>query len=176
MTDATKQGGQLDALLTALQSAQERRRVLEVQLAKIDRGAVERFADPERLRTELLRRASDIRGVLARRDSETRRVLQAAFAERIEFAPFNEGATHGYQFSGNGSYGGILVGDTCPTSHGGPNGIRTRVSTSPHAFASESTTCGVLSQLPSGGDGNIGGGRRRELLCVVRPSGPWRTL
>src|SRR5437867_12319145 len=36
---------------------------------------------------------------------------------------------------------------------GGPNGIRTRVPTSPRAFASESTTCGVLSQRGSGGDG-----------------------
>ena len=29
---------------------------------------------------------------------------------------------------------------------GGPNGIRTRVPTPPHAFASEFTTCGALSQ------------------------------
>ena len=39
-------------------------------------------------------------------------------------------------------------------SSGGPNGIRTRVSTSPRAFASESMSCGVLSQRASGGDGN----------------------
>src|SRR5437879_10293640 len=31
-------------------------------------------------------------------------------------------------------------------SSGGPNGIRTRVSTPPRTFASESGTCGVLSQ------------------------------
>ena len=36
-------------------------------------------------------------GVLARRDSETRRVLQAVFTEWMEFAPFNEGETRGYQ-------------------------------------------------------------------------------
>src|SRR5437867_11924599 len=39
-------------------------------------------------------------------------------------------------------------------SLGGPNGIRTRVPTPPRAFASESGTCGVLSQRVSGGDGN----------------------
>jgi len=70
-------------------------------------------------------RAADVRGVLTRRqESETRRVLQAVFAERIAFAPFNEGATRGYQFVGNGSYGQLLLGDTCPTSGRGPNGIR----------------------------------------------------
>jgi hypothetical protein len=37
---------------------------------------------------------------------------------------------------------------------GDPGGIRTRVPAPPHAFASESRTCGVLSQRPSGGDGN----------------------
>ena len=36
---------------------------------------------------------------------------------------FNEGPTRGYQFFGTGTYGGLLVGDTCPTSNGGPNGI-----------------------------------------------------
>jgi hypothetical protein len=51
-------------------------------------------------------------------------VLQAVFADRIAFTPFTEGVIRGYQFVGTGSYGGVLLGDTCPTSHGGPNGIR----------------------------------------------------
>lgn len=50
-------------------------------------------------------------------------MLQALFAERMAFAPFNEGPTRGYQFFGTGTYGGLLIGDTCPTSSGGPNGI-----------------------------------------------------
>jgi len=123
LVEAIKQGETLDALLTALHNAQERRRTLESQLARIDGGIIQRLADPERLRAKLLSRAADIRGVLARRDeSETRRVLKAVFTERIEFAPFNEGATRGYQFVGPGSYGEVLLGDTCPTSNGGPNG------------------------------------------------------
>src|SRR5882724_6274984 len=107
-----------------------------------------------RSRAALARRAADLHGILARREPEARRVLQALFNERLAFAPFNEGSTRGYQFLGTGSYGGLLVGDTCPTSHGGPNGIRSRVPTSPHAFASKSTTCGVLSQRLRRGDGN----------------------
>jgi|SRR5215471_2549356 len=84
--------------------------------------AAQKLADPERLRAELLSRAADIRGVLARRESATRRVLQAVFADRIAFMPFTEGAIRGYQFVGTGSYGGVLLSDTCPTRHGGPKG------------------------------------------------------
>src|SRR5439155_3789452 len=36
--------------------------------------------------------------------------------KRVQFAPFNEGGTRGYQFFGNGSYGGVLLGDTCLTA------------------------------------------------------------
>jgi hypothetical protein len=124
LVDAVKHGETLDALLTALHSAQERRQTLEGQLARIDAGTLQRLADPEQIRAKLLARAADIRGVLAQRESETRRVLQAVFAERIAFAPFNEGDMRGYQFVGTGSYGDVLLGDTCPTSNGGPNGIR----------------------------------------------------
>src|SRR5262249_51881925 len=120
--DAVKQGEHIDALVAALQTVQERRRALEAQLASAG-AAVENF-DAQALRTKLLRRAADVRGVLARRqESEARRVLQAVFAERIAFAPFNEGQLRGYQFVGAGSYGDVLLGDTCPTSNGGPKGI-----------------------------------------------------
>jgi hypothetical protein len=107
LIDAVKQGQQLDALVGALQKAQERRRALEGELAAPDGGLVHRLADPERLRAVLMSRAADVRGVLARRDAETRRVLQAVFVERVQFAPFNEGAERGYQFVGTGWYGGL---------------------------------------------------------------------
>jgi site-specific DNA recombinase len=121
---AVKHGERLDALLTALQKAQERRQTLEGQLANNGGRAASKLADSERIRAKLLSRAADIRGVLTRRDeSETRGVLKAVFAERIQFAPFNDGEMRGYQFAGMGSYGDILFGDTCPTSDGGPKGI-----------------------------------------------------
>ena len=58
------------------------------------------------------------------------------------------------------AYREVFTGFTRPTSNGGPNGIRTRVPIPPRAFASESTTCGMLSQRASGGDGNP------EAVCV----------
>src|SRR5207237_860097 len=132
--DAVRHGQGLNALVAALQNAQQRRQHLETQLAALSSGAIDRLPDPERLRPMLMSRAADVRGVLARRDQETRRVLQAAFAERVQFAPFNEGETRGYQFFGNGSYGGVLLGDTCPTSNGGPNGTRSNLRNSSARF------------------------------------------
>ncbi len=127
LIQAIKQGHGLQTLVTALQATQERRQSLDRELASLDSPQSE-LADHQRLRTALTRRAVDLRRILLRREPEARRVLQALFTERLGFAPFNEGSTRGYQFFGTGSYGGLLVGDTCPTSNGGPNGIRTRVS------------------------------------------------
>jgi len=153
LIEAVKQGHGLEALVTALHATQERRQALERELTTLDLPQRE-LADRQHLRAALTRRAADLHGILTRREPEARRVLQALFAERLAFTPFNEGSTRGYQFFGTGSYGGLLVGDTCPTSNGGPNGIRSRVPTSPHAFASKSMNCGVLSQRASGRDGN----------------------
>jgi len=126
LIEAVKQGHGLDMLVTALHATQERRQALERELTTLDSPSRE-LADRQRLRAALTRRAADLHGILIRREPEARRVLQALFNERLAFTPFNEGSTRGYQFFGTGSYGGLLVGDTCPTSHGGPNGIRTRV-------------------------------------------------
>src|SRR5438552_3896580 len=126
LIEAVKQGQGLDLLVTALHATQPRREALERELTTLDSPHRE-LADRRHLRAALTRRAADVHGILIRREPEARRVLQALFNERLAFAPFNEGPTRGYQFFGAGSYGGLLVGDTCPTSHGGPNGIRTRV-------------------------------------------------
>ena len=124
LIEAVKQGHTLDTLVAALQATQERRQALERELTTLDSPSRE-FADRQHLRVTLTLRAADLHGILIRREPEARRVLQALFAERSAFAPFDDGPTRGYQFFGTGTYGGLLVGDTCPTSHGGPNGIRT---------------------------------------------------
>jgi site-specific DNA recombinase len=122
LIDAVKQGHELNALVVALHKAQERRQTLEHQVSST---AIDRLPDPGQLRARLMKRAAEIRRVLDSRGPEVRRVLQAVVTDRLDFAPFNHGALRGYQFSGTGSYGGELLGDTCPTSNGGPNGIRT---------------------------------------------------
>jgi hypothetical protein len=122
LIDAVKQGQELNALVAALHNAQERRRTLENQLAKLSSTATDRLPDPGRFRAALMERAADVRRVLTRREPDVRRVLQAVVTERLEFAPFEDGDIRGYQFSGTGSYGEELLGDTCPTSNGAPTG------------------------------------------------------
>jgi len=141
LIEAVKQGQGLDLLVTALHATQARREALERELTTLDSPHRE-LADRQHLRAALTRRAADVHGILIRREPEARRVLQALFNERLAFTPFSvsEGPTRGYQFFGTGSYGGLLVGDTCPTSHGGPNGIRTRVSCPPRAFVRAETS------------------------------------
>ena len=126
LIEAVKQGHGLDILVTALHATQERRQAMERELTTLDSPHRE-LADRPHLRAALTRRAADLHGILIRREPEARRVLQALFNERLAFVPFDEGRTRGYQFFGTGSYGGLLVADTCPTSHGGPNGKRPRV-------------------------------------------------
>jgi hypothetical protein len=127
MMAAVKQGQELNALVAALHKAQERRRTLEGQLAMLSSTTIDRLPDPERLRAALMKRAADVRRVLTRRETDVRRMLQAVVTDRLEFAPFDDGDMRGYQFSGSGSYGEELFGDTCPTSNGGPNGTRSNL-------------------------------------------------
>jgi hypothetical protein len=82
LVEAVKHGERLDALLTALQTAQGRRQTLEGQLAKIEGHAASKVSDSERIRAKPLSRAADICGVLARREnSETRDVRR-----RLQYA------------------------------------------------------------------------------------------
>jgi site-specific DNA recombinase len=127
LIDAVKQGQPLKALVAAFQSTQERRQTLENQVTTVSSTPIDRLPNPERLRTALMKQAAEVRRVLSRREPDVRRVLQSVVTERLAFAPFDDGDLRGYQFSGTGSYGDELLGDTCPTSNGGPNGIRTRV-------------------------------------------------
>jgi hypothetical protein len=145
LIDAVKQGQELNALVAALQKTQERRETLERQVAMLSSTAIDRLPDPGRLRACLMKQAAEVRRVLTRREPDVRRVLQAAITERLEFAPFNDGAERGYQFSGPGSYGEVLLGDTCPTSNGGPNGTRSNLHNSSPRF-----DCALALRCPPG--------------------------
>jgi len=96
-------------------------------LVQVDHDAA---LDEPQLVAELAASAENFRTALAERTPEARRVLQALVQDRLEFSPFVNDGVRGYEFVGMGNYGGLLAGYTCPTSNGGPNGIRTRVSVS----------------------------------------------
>ena len=69
-----------------------------------------------------------MRSLLLRQLPQGREVLRALLVDRMTFTPVITAGTRGYRFLGQGSYGGLLTGRTWPTTIGGPNGIRTRVS------------------------------------------------
>ena len=73
---------------------------------------------------------------------------------RLDFAAFESDGVRGYEFVGTGTYGGLLAGDTCPTSNGGPNGIRTRVFSPPRAFAMVARSSVKLTKRYNLGDLN----------------------
>ena len=76
---------------------------------------------------ELCTRATDVRGLLLRQPEHARETLQALLADRVECTPVLIAGTRGYAFTGDGTFGGLLAASTWPTTYGGPNGIRTRV-------------------------------------------------
>ncbi len=125
LVDAIKQGDAPAPLLAGLRHEQERRTALEAERQQLIQVEHEAEVDERHLLAELTASATECRAALAARTPEARRVLQALVQDRVEFAPFVHGDVRGYEFVGTGTYGGLLAGDTCPTTNGGPNGIRT---------------------------------------------------
>jgi hypothetical protein len=78
--------------------------------------------DQEGLSEELKRRVADIRGLLSRHVSLARRMVRT-LVPQLDCTPFREGEEKGYRFSGDGSYGQLLTGESSPTKCGVPNGI-----------------------------------------------------
>jgi hypothetical protein len=69
-----------------------------------------------------------MRGVLRRQGAQAREALQALLVDRVDCTPVLVAGARGYAFTGDGTFGGLLAASTWPTTFGGPNGIRTRVS------------------------------------------------
>jgi hypothetical protein len=117
-----------DAVLDALRTEQGRRIALEAQIAQVREPVAGSPQDQQRLEHQLRHRAADVRSLLLRRLPQGREVLRALLVDRMTFTPVVTAGIRGYRFVGHGSYGGLLTGTTWPTTIGGPNGIRTRVS------------------------------------------------
>ncbi|MDP2319548.1 MAG: recombinase family protein [Acidobacteriota bacterium] len=103
LTEAIATGGQLTALLAALQQRQARRdelrasRALVVPHRSVDRGAVER-----RVRESL----SDWRALLTRNAQDGRELLRRVLDGPIRFTPYNGS----YRFEGTAAIGRLLGG------------------------------------------------------------------
>src|SRR6266851_4530393 len=135
LADAIAQGTPGDtppeALITTLRAEEARRKRLEQELATLPQPAPVVSLDRARVARELRTRAEDVRGLLLRQPAQAREALQALLVDRVECTPVLVVGARGYAFTGDGTFGGLLAASTWPTTYGGPNGIRTRVSVTP---------------------------------------------
>jgi len=105
---AVATGGDLPALVAALQERERRRTYLRAELAALDRRpTVLRAGGDVRHALDVMREAlTNWRGMLRRELPEARRVLRALLAGRLMFAP-GDGL---YTFEGRGTITPVLVG------------------------------------------------------------------
>ncbi len=117
-----------EALLSALRVEEARRKSLQEQLAGLPQSTAVVSIDRDHVSRELRARADDVRGVLERQGLQARETLQNLLVDRVDCTPVLVAGARGYAFTGDGTFGGLLAASTWPTTFGGPNGIRTRVS------------------------------------------------
>jgi len=132
LVEAISQGSPGDAapeaLLNALRAEETRRKRLEEQLGTLPQPTPVVSVDRDRVARELCTRADDMQGVLRRQGAQAREALRTLLVDRFDCTPVLVAGTRGYAFTGDGTFGGLLAASTWPTTFGGPNGIRTRVS------------------------------------------------
>jgi site-specific DNA recombinase len=127
LTSAVASGGDLPALLAALKERQASRVRCEHALLKLD--AIGRIGQRElsRLEREIRHRLADWRAMLRREAPEAREILRNLVVGRIVFRPRPEARV--YDFSGRGSFGRLLAGNTSPVSVVTPAGFEPAIST-----------------------------------------------
>jgi site-specific DNA recombinase len=119
---AISAGGDLPALVGALQQKERRRQELAHELASDRQNALLR-PDRGALRAELRRRLTGWRGLLARHPREARGILRLPLPEPIVFTPRLEGARRGYEYRGKVAIGRLIAGVLDPRSVASPAGV-----------------------------------------------------
>ena len=112
----------MESLLAQLKPEENQARLLAQQLSTLSACEQVTSLDRTQLTEELKRRVADIRGLLARQVSSARQMIRR-LVPQLDLTPFREGVEKGYRFSGDGSYGQLLSGESSPTKCGVPNGI-----------------------------------------------------
>jgi hypothetical protein len=130
-----------DEIIARLNEEKQRKTALATELTKLAGRADVESLDDAKLKRELRERVAGVKALLGENTTQARQMPRKLLAgSKIEMEGFGEGRERGYKFRGELTIGKLISGAATNTSHWrGPNGIRTRVHTSPHAFASEST-------------------------------------
>jgi hypothetical protein len=111
LAGAIAAGGELAALLVALQERERRRQALRTELAALERATegAGRF-DVSRVLDALRGQLTDWQGMLRQEGTEARRALSALLAGRLIFTPKGEGGTRYYEFAGPGTLSKVIAG------------------------------------------------------------------
>ena len=120
--DAIPRGEAIESLPTQLKAEEHQARLLSEKLSTLSHYEQLTSLDRRPLYETLKRRVADIRGLLARHVSQARQMIRR-LVPQLDCTPFREGDKKGYRFSGDGSYGQLLAGESSPTKCGVPNGI-----------------------------------------------------
>ncbi len=113
--------GDLPALLAALKERQAQRERCERALVELEPAARIGQREIPRLEREIRHRLANWRTMLRREIPEAREILRNLIVGRIVFTPRPKARV--YEFSGQGSFGRLLAGNTRPDSVVTPAGF-----------------------------------------------------
>jgi hypothetical protein len=118
-------GGELSALLAALQEREHRRGRIRAELASVARTAARDGLDMHGQLATLRDRLTDWQGLLRQEAPHTRRALSALLVGRLAFAAKGTGRERYYEITGQGTVRKVLAGLVLPTGVVSPTGFDT---------------------------------------------------
>ncbi len=115
LTGAIAAGGELAALLAALQARERRRQALHAELVGLEHvtAGAGRF-DLAGTLTALREQLTDWQGMLRQEGPQARHALSALLAGRLTFTPRGEGQGRYYEFAGPGTLRKVIAGLAFP--------------------------------------------------------------
>jgi Recombinase zinc beta ribbon domain len=157
LIDALADGSLPQEDLRARLSAETgRKKALQAELQRLDAIGQVAAMNVEKLAGRINAKVRDVVSVLGRQTPQARQMLRKLLTEKIDLEPVGSGRARGYKFRGSLAIDRLISGEAIGThlTVVAPTGFEPVFPPSPHAFASESRTYGVLSQRASGRDGN----------------------
>ena len=136
--------GASDRIVAPLKIEEQKRRDVRARLAQVQTTRSVTALDTDKIKREVFELVGDVTGVLRDRiTAPTRMMLRRVLEGQIVAEPINIGGRGGYRLTGHVTFASFLRGDVfealkagAQLDGGGPNGIRTRVLSHDHVFAS----------------------------------------
>jgi hypothetical protein len=122
-------GGELAALMTALQDRERRRSQLRAKLTALDRASRRDDDDLHDVLAQLRGQLTDWQGMLKQDPPAARMALRSLLAGRLVFTPRGDAAERYYEFEGPGTVSKTIAGLALPKGLVTPAGFEPAVST-----------------------------------------------